>query len=50
MKGALIKLQGIASDDFLKRHTLKKASGNKLAKMKRVEPLPIDEEQDPPAE
>ena len=37
MKGALIKLQGIASDDFLKRHTLKKASGNKLAKMKRAE-------------
>ena len=29
--------QGIAADDFLKRNNLKKASGNKLAKIKRAE-------------
>ena len=30
-------LQGCASESFLKAHALKKASGNKLAKMKRAE-------------
>jgi ActR/RegA family two-component response regulator len=29
--------QGIAANDFLSRHNLKKASGNKLAKIKRAE-------------
>ena len=37
MKSALIRLQGCAGDEFLKKHKLNKLSGNKLAKMKRAD-------------
>jgi hypothetical protein len=35
MKSALIQLQECAAADFLQKHGLKGASGNKLAKIKR---------------
>mmetsp|Transcript_9850 Transcript_9850/g.25915 ORF Transcript_9850/g.25915 Transcript_9850/m.25915 type:complete len:168 (+) Transcript_9850:75-578(+) len=37
VKAALMKLQDCASDDFLKKHGLKGAGGNKLAKIKMVD-------------
>lgn len=37
VKTALMKLQECASDDFLKKHGLKGAGGNKLAKIKNAE-------------
>eukprot|EP01052_Picozoa_sp_SAG31_P034249 SAG31_NODE_3975_length_3702_cov_42.904246_5_plen_92_part_00 len=37
MKSALVQLQGIASAEFLQKHGLKGASGNKLAKFKRAD-------------
>ena len=37
MKSTLIRLQGCAGDEFLKKHGLNKLSGNKLAKMKRAD-------------
>ena len=51
MKSALMSLQGIAAADFLAKHQLKGASGNKLAKIKRAQfeavrrPLPTTDTQ-----